>query len=335
MGRKGGSGSRTRAGGIWELGSFPIVPWREKELDVRFIIAGEEHRLIYPNPTFKQDLPTWQPQSLPLTWEGDGLSATLHSLDLIWNEHTTYKGVHWELRQKWSVTWHGRPADEWFSAGGSVEDAGGNYSHYGGLLGEPAWKLHCSISQTYAFPFAKEDVHWFGLTDAKRFDAIRPGECDMLTIDPESQSFGILFAGLFGPGEYEIQDGQIVAQLPPTGEGAARFARASADAATGRITMSVDRITFIRHIRRKLDPDWSEVWQTEDGKAVYLGGQGIAVRGAEADDTMLWRQELFGACGKSFKYGIARKGNSYQFEFMVRPPTVPAGGRPKSSETQQ
>ena len=103
-----------------------------------------------------------------------------------------------------------------------------------------------------------------------------------------------------------------------------KFLKASADAATGRIKMSVDGTTFIRHVRRKLEPGWWEVWQTEDGKAVYLGGQG-----SEVSDATLWRQELWGARGKSFKYGIARTGEPHSFEFMVRPPALPAGGRPK------
>jgi hypothetical protein len=330
MGRRGGSGSRTPAGGVWELGSFPIVPWREKELDVRFSIGGEERRLRYPNPAYKPDLAAWQPQPLPLTWEGDGFSATLHSLNLVWNERTTYKGLRWELRQKWSITWNGQPADEWFSVGGSVEDAGGNRSTYGGILGEPAWKLRCSISRTYAFPFAKEDVRWFGVTDAKRFKAIQPGECDMLTIDPESRSFGVLFAGLFAPGEYEVEDGKVLAQSPPGVGGPVPFLKASADAETGRVKMSVDRTTFIRHVRRELQPGWWEVWQTEDGKAVYLGGQGSEVGGAT-----LWRQELWAARGKSFKYGIARRGESHRFEFLVRPPVVPSGGRPKGDGTNK
>ena len=157
----------------------------------------------------------------------------------------------------------------------------------------------------------------------------------MLKVDPESRAFGILFAGLFAPGEYEIDDDRVVAQSPPGEDGPVKFFKSSLDEATGRIKMSVDRTTFIRHVRKKLEPGWSEVWQTEDGKAVYLGGQGSEISGAKVGETRLLRQELWGARGKSFKYGIARRGEPHKFEFMVRPPAVPAEGRPKSSGPQR
>src|SRR5262249_38735550 len=75
MGRSGGSGSHSAAGGVWELGSFSVVPWRDKELDVRFTMNGEAHRLVYQNPAYRPNLPAWKPQELPITWKGDGFVA--------------------------------------------------------------------------------------------------------------------------------------------------------------------------------------------------------------------------------------------------------------------
>jgi hypothetical protein len=321
MGRRGSSMSSSPEGTTWELGSFSIVPRRNKELGVRFSMAGKEYRLRFPNPAYKADVPTWQPQSLPLTWEKDGLSATLHSLDLVWNERTTHKGLRWELRQNWSVTWNGQAAEKWYSVGGSVEDAGGNLSSYGGLLGEPAWKLHCAVYPTYGFPFAKDDT-------------IRAGECEMLNIDSESRSFGVLFAGLFAPGEYEIEGGKVVTQSPPGAEGPVKFFTASVDAQTGRVKISVERTAFIRHVRDQLEPRWKEVWQNESGDAVYLGGQGGEVRGEKPRTTTLWRQELWGARDKPFKYGIARMDEPRRFEFTVQPPKAPADGKHGASGVQ-
>jgi hypothetical protein len=199
----------------------------------------------------------------------------------------------------------------------------------GGILGEPAWKLHCSVSRGYAFPYPAEDLRWLGTIDPKRMESLRPGECEMFVLDPEARSFGILFAGVFGPGDYEIANGVIVSQSPPKGATRHFGVKAAEDPVSHHIKLSVGGNFFIRHVRKKLEPGWKEIWQNESGKAVYPGGQGSPVRDAAVEDSTVWWIEARPPFVKApIKYGMARAGEPYQFELIVRPPAVATSGPP-------
>jgi hypothetical protein len=152
MGARSGFGSRTPDGGVWELATFPIVPRREKKLNVRFKVGEREYQIVYPNPAYEPRLPVWKTQELPITWTREGFSATLQSLDLERIEGVAYNRVRWEVRPSWSFTWNGQRADSWFQTSAEFEDASGNRSYHGGIPGEPAWKLHCTVFLNYAFP---------------------------------------------------------------------------------------------------------------------------------------------------------------------------------------
>ncbi len=317
-GRKGGSGSGNGEQSSWELASFEMVPWHEKELTLRIETNAQRFELPFKNPGYLEKVPEWQPKSLPLTWKDGDVEATLEGLGLTWNDDVLYKVFGWELKQTWSVKWKGKPANGAFSAYSWVEDPGGNRSRYGGVLGASAWRLHCSVSRSYGFPFEKEEVHWFGWTEGARFKAIPPGECDLLDIGEAGREHGISFAGLFGPGIYELKDGKLLSKAPLPPEAKRMFVDSDFYRDSGITRMILTTPAFAKQVRRNGKPGWGEIYLDREGKPVHLGGQG-----SQAGDTTIWHQELWAANGRSFQYGIANFGAPKHFEFYVRPPSIP------------
>jgi hypothetical protein len=302
---------------VWDLASFPIVPWLEKQLLFRFEYAGQHYEFPFANPGYREDVPEWQSQAYPVTWKQGDLEATLEGVQLVGNEKKRYIGFGSELKQKWSIQWRGRPAPNAFHVGSWAEDAGGNRSTEGGLLGVSAWRLHCTISRSYGYPFEEDEIHWFGWTKADRFKTIPEGECALLEIDGFGRESGILFAGLFGPGTYEFEDSRLVTKAPPGPEGRAKFFSSECEEATGKIRLTVDRPVFVKQVG-KIRPGWGEIYLDPEGKPVHLGGGG-----SESGRGRVWRQDLEGARGKSFRYGLAKFGEPTRFEMFVRPPALP------------
>ena len=321
-GRRGGSGSTTGDQSTCELASFEVVPWREKELTLRMETNAQRLEFTFKNPGYLEKVPEWQPQDLPLTWTDGDVEATLEGLGLAWNDQVQYKNYSWELKQKWSVRWKGKPANGAFAAGAWVEDPGGNRSSYGGVLGASAWRLHCTVSRGYSYPFEKDEVRWFGWTEGTRLSTILPGECDLLEVGDAGREFGIYFAGLFGAGAYELKDGKLLSKAPPPPGAAEKFFDSKLDRDTGVVRLLVREPTFVKQVRRNGKDGWREIYLDREGKPVFLGGQG-----SEAGDTYVMRQELWAAKDRSFRYGVAYFGKGKQFEFYVRPPALPGKSR--------
>ena len=311
IGRRSGAGSRTREGGVYQLASFGAVPVQDKKIVVSFEFAGQEYRLAYENPGFRESLPQWHAQPLPAVWSNEDYRVSLENIDLVPNQQPAVFGLEPEFR--WLVQWRGNTMPKAFSVRCRVEDCSGQ----GGLLGVSAWKLHCSIGRSHWYPFAAGDLQWFGHVDANRARTIPAGEADMMVIPPEWQKRGLLWAGLFGPGIYVFEDGKLIERRLRTEE-TRTVPTVSEDESSGRVTIHNDRTQVFRATTQsfhKLDSGWHEFWRGDDGQPLFLGGQGTYLK-----NSIIHRHELWTVREKSVDYGMAYYGPRTSFEMVVPPP---------------
>ena len=325
LGDGGGAGGSAGAlGEVRALATFDKLPRRVKTLDLHFTVDGQPRHLRFPNPGYRENLPEWKAVPLPQKWEKDGLSVTLNSIETVPNtRHRVAYGEIWQkwrVKPNWTVTFNGKPAEKWFDVGFSVEDAAGNRSSTFGFLGEPAWKLNCTIRQSYAFPFAAQDVEWYGTVDPKRPKTIAPGEGELLPLSENvKRRTGTQFVGVFGAGEYEVMDGKIIKQQPPVAGSKASVTGSVRDENTGAVKFSVSHPAIYTVVGPSDGSGFKEININDEGRPVYLGGQGFPV----SRGFMIWRRETF-ASQSNIHFGIARFRITDSCSFLVAPPASPA-----------
>jgi hypothetical protein len=303
--------------GVWRLAHFPLIPWHERKLTVTFTLDDERHELRILNPAYKPNVPIWTPQPLSQSWRDGDLTVTLEALDLKWNDQVFYKGMRWELEPKWTITWKGNPANSWFDVSFVVEDSGGNRSHFGGLLGEPAWKLTCTVSRSSEFPFASDEVRWLKRFDPAELSKDGDGNHQLCAMDADLRTLGLTFAGAFMPGTYEILDGSVITGSAPTPSNPVQYFKPVLNRKTGQLHLEVPKASFIHHPGMRFSRKDNEflVFQYEDGSRVHLNRRFGSGQGDEMVSTAALPE-------KPFRCGIA-KNHLFTFETFVKPPKAP------------
>ena len=122
-----------------------------------------------PNP-LRSPLPEWKPDSFPITKTNGDLIVTLKKVSRLREECWGYSGwitnesVKWMtndfLRVDWEFRQAGQPTHDWIEAGGSLEDATGNWIggwHFGLPLNENAWRWKGTFQRKPGLDYPPED----------------------------------------------------------------------------------------------------------------------------------------------------------------------------------
>ncbi|MHA3771189.1 hypothetical protein ACXR0O_06580 [Verrucomicrobiota bacterium sgz303538] len=211
-GSSGSSGGPSREFSLSHM-NFQVLPYTAKQLKFATTIDGKHFEWDFPNSAYREDVPEWTPEPLPQTREISGYKVILKDLKLKPSSPYT---TNWEISPTSTVfSSDGKDVGKWFSLGYRYCDAGGNDLYKCGLLGASAWKVKVRLSRTNSYPFAEDEVRWIGALGKSSQEAFVSRQFATFPLDEVARERGAVLAGLFGPGQYEInKEGDVVRAGP-------------------------------------------------------------------------------------------------------------------------
>jgi hypothetical protein len=237
----GGSGSGLES--LYHSSTFGYVPFREKTLRYTCILNGGQFEFAFKNPFYRDDLPVWSGSPLPQTKQSGDLELTLRKLAIDPTERFQQRqGFDWVARPSWSIKKAGENADKWFEVGIAFEDPSGQKVNDCGLFAEPVWKVCANAKRTNNYPFREDEVAWLGIA---RPEAPSEQTYQLFKFDLASQGDrGAKLAGIFGPGEYTVQDGAVT-NTQPYKVGEPRSQMITSNSKTKMIQVNLDKPSLV------------------------------------------------------------------------------------------
>ncbi len=185
---------------------FYVIPFTAEKIKVAGVFDNKRFEWEIPNPTYDPNRrATESAEPPPQTREAGGLQITLREIKL---ESVTYPPTNWRAEPVFKIFSNGEDVTKRFSMSPQISD--------GALLSAPAWKIKTRISRTNRYPFTAEEVQWVGTFEKAQVNALEAGKYELFPDNEIAISRGLKFAGLFGPGQYDIHGGKVIRAGPVT-----------------------------------------------------------------------------------------------------------------------
>lgn len=290
---------------------FQVIPHTAKQLKLAWVIEEKRFEWEIPNPTYREDVPVWNPEPLPQTREIGGFRVTLKDLKLKSFGRNLSNWRAYPSVTVWSSD--GKDLSPCFSLSHTFCDAGGNENYLCGLLSASAWKVKTHLSRNSIYPFAENEVQWIGTVGNTAQETFGAEQYTVFPLEDAARKRGVRLAGLFGPGQYDInKEGDLVR--------------------AGPLVKAVPRIQWLHE---------SSTWRVNLGSPAFLtldNAQGVSVFRDLSNQPV---QPGFSSCSQgaggrltiypfpkdSIRFGVADEelpsSSTQEVEFIVRPPAIP------------
>ncbi len=307
-------GSSTSGGFMSAHTTFPVTPYTAEKLKFATLFDDERFEWEIPNPTYDPSRLSETAEPPPLTQQAGDLQVILHKIKL---EPSTHPPSNWRALPIITVSSNGKDVSEWFSIWPEIND--------GGLLSAPVWRITTRITRSSRYPFAAGEVQWIGTFDKKQADALEAEKYVLFPLDDVATARGIKFAGIFGPGQYEILNGQLNKAGPLPKPKPAQ-----------KVSFNWQQNREVLHVN--LDEPACVIFDASGRNGVEVfrdaDDQPITPRRMERHGSQSGSISLYPVPDKPMRFGVADRNEpslgGQDLEFLVRPPSPPS---PASKDT--